>query len=653
MRITNNMLISNMVGNLTMNLNTLSKYQAMSQTGKRIQRASDDPVVAARSLKLTTNIATINQYIKNTDSADAWMMTTETAIQSIATQLQNLKPLAVQASNGTLTDEDRQAIASQVKQFRDELINLANSTYTGRYIFSGYKTDTPLLDENGFFNAVVTQIDKIYYEVGVTNKSQVNITGDSVFNLSEPVGYLPARSKLVQDIDDFLAMIDARATVTASAPIDLSGPGVFDMSGVSVEITLGDGSSVTVDFDGSGARYINQMSGTQVIDYLNKRLGLLGTASLDKNGNIVLRDLTGGGGAITVADSAGAGGSAARLLGGAAAGGSVSAPAGQRQLAGTKSMTQPTIDISGFNPFQIIVDRSSDPITIDLSAASPPNVADPTNARLDEVAAEINRQIAAAMADPSTSAKWAKCTVEDGRLCITSESFGAQSYIELSGGQEIRDLFGAAPTSKQGNVEQQGKLVGSRDFREPVADVTQFAVGGEPSTIRVVVNGTFVATIQLDDGDQSIDPRNMTLRQIMKKIDDQLMGNATCDIDDGKLVIRAAKGGPDSTIELSSLDDGFLAFLFGEDPIVRSGANDPTHGFYRSGVAYAASSIVDLGGALDVKITFNGASNAPVGPVSVSIPSGVGLMEIADAINEQLLADPATQAFVDPENSNQ
>jgi len=662
------MLISNMMGHLSANLASMARYQTMASTGKLIQKASEDPVVAARTLKLNTDISVLSQYKKNADSAVAWMETTETAIGSINVQLVNIRTRIVQASNGgTLAEEDRQYIASLVKQLRDEIISLANTTYSGRYIFSGYKSDTPLMDQNGFFNTVVSQLEKIQYEVGVTNKLQVNVTGDSLFNLGQPVGYLPARSALVQDIDDVLAMLDAKATVVSSVPLNLNSPGVFDMTNVSVNVTLGTGAPVTINFNDANVQYVNRMTGAQVIDYINKKIGLGGTASLDKNGNIELRSHQGAG--VSVTDAAGAAGSAAKLFGGAPG---VPVTNAGAKLTGSKSMTEPIVDVSAFKPFQIIVDRSSDPLKIDLSVSTTIN--DRRNARPDEIAREINKQIAdqiaaAALVIPPAIApdlKWVKCTYEDGRLCLTSESFGFQSFIEISGDQEIYDLFGVTPSHKQGNIEQQGKLIGSRDFREPVTDVTLFRdpITGEAPTIRIVINGVFLANIQLDDGDAAIDPKNMTLRQIMRKIDDQLGMHGTCDIDEGRLVIRASDGGPNSSIELAGIDQAFYEFLFGSDPIVKNGANEPTHGYYKGGVAFKLSEDVVLPAGFAMDVIINSTVKDPVTgqPLTLNVggfPATVGtppatpkITDIVDHINKAYLDNPATAININPTDLN-
>jgi len=652
MRITNNMLINNMVGYLAQNLAQVDKYHTMVATGKLIRKASEDPVVAARSLKLTTDVSILTQYRRNADSAAAWMTSTETAIKTTSDIMIKIRTMAVQASNGTLDDDDKRAISQQIKQLKDELINLANSTYSGRHIFSGYKSDTPLLDENGFLNVVISKLEKINYEVGVSNSIQVNVTGDSLFNISNEVSYLPARSALIQDIDDFLAMIDAKATLTSSTPLDIKGPGIFDMRGVSIDFTVVDGlttNTINVNFDDANVDYINIMTSDQIIDYLNKRLGQDATASIDGNGNVIIRSNKGLSSTVSAADAAGAPGSVERLFG------TATPVVPGNTYTGSMSITKPIVDVSAYSTFDIIVDRSANPITIDLSLSSPPSlINDLKNARLDEISAEINRQIAQTVTSNPTDYKWAKCTVEDGRLCLTSESFGPQSFIQLSGGQEIISLFGAQPTSKAGNFEQQGKLVGDRDFREPVVDITQFrdppGTGSAPS-ISVLINGTFSATIRLDDGDPAIDPYNMTLRQIMKKIDDNLMGYATCDITNGKLVIRAKDGGVNSTIEMSSINPEFFEFLFGADPVIRNGANEPTHGFYRSGVSFRAPEDPGLSAGGDITISINTTTDSNYS-ITVNVASGLSMAQIVDSINAQMMADPAIAALVQAEETN-
>lgn len=182
MRITNNMLINNMLSSLSTNLARTSKYQTQLATGKRISRPSDDPIVASKSLKLRTDVAEIEQYRRNTDDATSWMGITEATLGQLGDVLQRTRELSVQAANGTNTTEDMRKIASEVDELRKQTVQLANATYAGRFVFSGFKTDKPLMDENGDFVLSVGINEDIRFEIGIGDNLNINVSGGDLFN---------------------------------------------------------------------------------------------------------------------------------------------------------------------------------------------------------------------------------------------------------------------------------------------------------------------------------------------------------------------------------------------------------------------------------------------------------------------------------------
>jgi flagellar hook-associated protein 3 FlgL len=182
MRITNNMLINNMLNNLNNNLNRMNKYQNQLATGKKISLPSDDPIVASRALKLRTDVAEIQQYKRNVDDATSWMEITEKTLGQIGDVMHRVRELAVQSGNETNTPDDLDKIRQEMEQLRIQMIHLANTTYAGRYIFSGYKTDKPLLDENGAFLMDISNSEQIHFEIGIGDDININVTGSDLFN---------------------------------------------------------------------------------------------------------------------------------------------------------------------------------------------------------------------------------------------------------------------------------------------------------------------------------------------------------------------------------------------------------------------------------------------------------------------------------------
>ena len=78
MRVTNSMMRNNSMLNMQKNKVAYNKYLMQYNTQKKIQRPSDDPIIAAKALKYRTTLVEIDQYLKNIDDATSWMDATET-----------------------------------------------------------------------------------------------------------------------------------------------------------------------------------------------------------------------------------------------------------------------------------------------------------------------------------------------------------------------------------------------------------------------------------------------------------------------------------------------------------------------------------------------------------------------------------------------
>lgn len=182
MRITNNMLINNMVYNLNQNLKTLEKLQYQKATGKKFRVPSDDPIGVSKSLKFNTDIAKLEQYKRNAEDAMSWMVDTELALGEIGEVLKRAYELTVDAANGTKkSPEDLQKVKEEIDQLREHLIQIGNTTHAGRHIFSGYKTDKPLLKEDGTYNIDLNMDEIFEYNVGISETVKINTPGGKIF----------------------------------------------------------------------------------------------------------------------------------------------------------------------------------------------------------------------------------------------------------------------------------------------------------------------------------------------------------------------------------------------------------------------------------------------------------------------------------------
>ena len=160
MRITNKVMQNNALSNINRNKELQDMLNTELSTGKKVNRPSDDPVVAIRALRLRSDVSQISQYSKkNIPDADSWLELTESSIKTTVSVVKDMIEQCEKGSNDTLTTGDRQIIIDELKALRDEVYATGNSDYAGRYIFTGYRTDTPLtFKEDTTQNYTITQI---------------------------------------------------------------------------------------------------------------------------------------------------------------------------------------------------------------------------------------------------------------------------------------------------------------------------------------------------------------------------------------------------------------------------------------------------------------------------------------------------------------
>ncbi|MGP3608890.1 flagellar hook-associated protein FlgL [Anoxybacteroides rupiense] len=140
MRVTQGMLAANMLRNLSASYAQLGKYQDQLATGKKINRPSDDPVVAMKGMAYRTNLTEVQQFKRNFSEAYNWIENSDDALDKATQALQRIRELVVQASNDTYETTQRESIAQEVQQLTDHLVSIANTKVGDKYIFNG--TDT-------------------------------------------------------------------------------------------------------------------------------------------------------------------------------------------------------------------------------------------------------------------------------------------------------------------------------------------------------------------------------------------------------------------------------------------------------------------------------------------------------------------------------
>lgn len=146
MRMTNKIMQNNSLYNINNNKQLVDKLSTMMSTNKKITRPSDDPVIAVRALRLRSDVAQVAQYHeKNAEDAASWLKVTEDSLDTTTEVIRKMMEQATRAAGGKDLDcGNLEIIVTQLKSLRDEYYGIGNVDFAGRYIFTGFRTDTSL-----------------------------------------------------------------------------------------------------------------------------------------------------------------------------------------------------------------------------------------------------------------------------------------------------------------------------------------------------------------------------------------------------------------------------------------------------------------------------------------------------------------------------
>ncbi|WP_041076814.1 flagellar hook-associated protein FlgL [Thermotoga caldifontis] len=149
MRVTDRMTSDRVLYNIQRTIGEIAKLHDQISSGTKVRYPSDDAVLATRSSNLDSRLRELQQYERNVNYVQSVVKGYDTAIQQVSELYQRLRELLVQAANGTLTADQRNAIAREVEQIKQQLIQIANTQVGSDYIFAGLAGSEPPVSEDG------------------------------------------------------------------------------------------------------------------------------------------------------------------------------------------------------------------------------------------------------------------------------------------------------------------------------------------------------------------------------------------------------------------------------------------------------------------------------------------------------------------------
>lgn len=168
-------LITYNLSNITEKLTDASE---VISSGKRINELSDDPAGLTQALGIKSALANFDQMDRNINLGESWLVSAEGALGHAQNLVSDAKVLCIEMASAAKSTEDRQSAVSIVQNELEEMITLANTQLSGRYIFSGSETDIKPFEPNGDYNGNDTPFA---IKAGNNSLVQIGHYGEAIF----------------------------------------------------------------------------------------------------------------------------------------------------------------------------------------------------------------------------------------------------------------------------------------------------------------------------------------------------------------------------------------------------------------------------------------------------------------------------------------
>jgi flagellar hook-associated protein 3 FlgL len=151
-RVTQRTIVDRSLGGIQMGLSRLSEVQEQLSTGRRINRASDSPTDAASAMRLRSQLSAVEQFSRNAQDGMGRLKVVDDMMTDVTETVISARGLAVQGANsGSMSPASREALAVEVDQLREAMLDQANATYLSRPVFGGTVSGDKAYDTTGAF----------------------------------------------------------------------------------------------------------------------------------------------------------------------------------------------------------------------------------------------------------------------------------------------------------------------------------------------------------------------------------------------------------------------------------------------------------------------------------------------------------------------
>jgi flagellar hook-associated protein 3 FlgL len=189
--------------------------QEKVSTGRRISRPSDDPAITGTVLQTGSLLRRTDQYQRNREDAAGWLGTIGQALTHASTRITVARTRTVEAVNGSAGQDQRNALATEIRSIANELRGLANERFRGRAVFAGTADGGEAFDSNGSF---VGDEEQVARTLGRGERVIVNTSGLDAFGIEDVAD--PLNGNTFQVLEAVASALEAGDVETARTGID-------------------------------------------------------------------------------------------------------------------------------------------------------------------------------------------------------------------------------------------------------------------------------------------------------------------------------------------------------------------------------------------------------------------------------------------------
>lgn len=215
MRISDSMLTSSYLNNLSKSLEKLDRIQTEMSTKTKLLKASDNPNDAAQVMDYKAKLSQINLYSQNIDDSVSFVTQSLTVLSQMDDTASELIAELTSAKDSSLNQSNLDDVADKIDAFITSMLDNANAEYQGKYLFGGTDSSTAPLGYNSDESAIEIKSSNISGDQNVrispTITTKINLSGSELFstivsqngnlNSADTVGTVSTTSTQVYDAD--------------------------------------------------------------------------------------------------------------------------------------------------------------------------------------------------------------------------------------------------------------------------------------------------------------------------------------------------------------------------------------------------------------------------------------------------------------------